>query len=142
MRVRRWRLPESARGGGPPAGGCGGRGSLKQTRGVTVPRSRVAAAVPRSMAAASRSRGRATVGPLCGQAAAALGPEAAALPRLASKRRGGGAPPQGPTHGGRARGAPPPPRRASSVGVAQGTRFEQRHGRREVRASTITCDIL
>jgi hypothetical protein len=73
------------------------------------------------MVAASQSRGRATVGPLCGQAAAALGPEAAALPRLASKRR---------------------PRRASSDGVAQGARFEQRHGRCEVRASTITCDIL
>jgi hypothetical protein len=31
--VRRWRLPECARGGGPSAGGCGGRGSLTSTLG-------------------------------------------------------------------------------------------------------------
>jgi hypothetical protein len=31
-RVRRRRLPESAHDGGPPAGGCGGRGSPTQTR--------------------------------------------------------------------------------------------------------------
>jgi hypothetical protein len=41
---------------------------------VAVPRSGVEAVVPRSAAAAPRSRGRATIVPLCGQAAAFLGP--------------------------------------------------------------------
>jgi hypothetical protein len=54
---------------------------------AAVPRSGVEAAIPMSAAAAPRSRGRATTVPLCGQAAAFPGPEAAALPRPASKRR-------------------------------------------------------
>jgi hypothetical protein len=41
---------------------------------AAVPRSGVVVAVPRSVAVAPRSRGRATVGPLCGQAAASRGP--------------------------------------------------------------------
>jgi hypothetical protein len=68
--VRRRRLPDSARSGGAPASGCGGRGSPTSTcdgDGSSAP-------VPRSAAAAPRSRGRATAVPLCGQAAAFLGP--------------------------------------------------------------------
>jgi hypothetical protein len=43
------------------------------------------------------------------------------------------------SQGGRVSGAP---RHASSDGVARGTRFERRHIRREVHATTIARDIL
>jgi hypothetical protein len=36
----------------------------------------------------------------------------------------------------------PPPRRASSDDATRGVRFEWHHGRCEVRAATIVCDIL
>jgi hypothetical protein len=53
-------------------------GGCPRARAAVVPRFGVVAAVPRSVAAAPWSRGRATVGPLCGQPAASPG------------RRGGG----------------------------------------------------
>jgi hypothetical protein len=88
-----------------------------------VPRSGVVVAVPRSVAAAPRSRGRATVGPLCGQAAAS------------PKPRGGGT--------SKAR------EQATSVDVRVATAThearcssERRHGRREMRAAMIARDIL
>jgi hypothetical protein len=46
--VRRRRLPDSARSGGAPASGCGGRGSRPRRAVATVPRSGVEAPVPRS----------------------------------------------------------------------------------------------
>jgi hypothetical protein len=61
------------------------------------------------------------VRPLCGQTAASPGPEAAALPRWASKWR---------------------PRRASSDDAARGTRFERLHRRREVHAATVAESLL
>jgi hypothetical protein len=55
----------------------------------------------------------------------------------------GGGGPRAPrrrhSQGGRASGAP---RRASSDGAARGTRFERRHGRREVHTVTTARDIL
>jgi hypothetical protein len=86
---------------------------------------RVVVAVPRSTVA-PRSRGQATAGLLCGQAAASPGPrggnsskvgeQAASLDvRVATAKH-------------EARG---------SSGVMEGARFERRHGRREVRATMI-----
>jgi hypothetical protein len=42
----------------------------------------------------------------------------------------------------RCRRASDAPRRVSSDGDARGTRFERRHGRREVQVATIAHDIL
>jgi hypothetical protein len=78
-----------------------------------------------TVAAPSRSRGRATAGPGTGKQRQSRGPEA-------SERRWH-------SQGGRARGAP---RRVSSDGAARGSRFEHRHGRREVRVATVARDIL
>jgi hypothetical protein len=80
-----------------------------------VPRSRVVAAVP-------RSRGRATAVPLCGQAAAS------------PKPRGGGTSKAGEQ-------ATPVDVRATTTHEARCS-SEQRHGRREMRAAMIACDIL
>jgi hypothetical protein len=58
------------RGDGPPAGG---RNSMTSTRGgggSSIRSSGGAVAVPWSVATAPQSRGRATAGPLCRQAAA------------------------------------------------------------------------
>jgi hypothetical protein len=81
------------------------------------------AAVPRSVAAAPRSRGRATAGPLCGQAVASL------------RSRGGGTFKAG--------------EQATSVDVRVVTTThearcsnERRHGRPEMRAAMIVRDIL
>jgi hypothetical protein len=117
--VRRWRLPESACGGGPSVDGCGCPGSPTQTHGggsSSILNSGDGSQVGSAVAVAPRSRGRATMGSLCGQAAASSGPQ-----------------------GGRASGVP---RRASSDGAAGGTRFKRRHGRHEVRTTTIASDIL
>jgi hypothetical protein len=85
---------------------------------VAVPRSRVVAAVPRSLPVAPRSRGRATAGPICGQAATSLGPVVATLPRPASKQR----PPDVQV------ATVPHEARGSSV-VTEGTRCGQRRSR-------------
>jgi hypothetical protein len=53
----RRRLPDSARGGGPPASGCGGRGSQTSTCG---------GGGSQAGGGGPRSRGRATAVPLCG----------------------------------------------------------------------------
>jgi hypothetical protein len=88
-----------------------------------VLRSRVVAAVPKSVAAAPRCRGRATTGPLCGQAAAS------------PRSRGGGTSKAG--------------EQATSVDVRVATAThearcssERRHGRPEMRAAMIARDIL
>jgi hypothetical protein len=88
---------------------------------AAVPRSGVVEAVPRSAAAAPRSRGRATAGPLCGQAAASPGP--------------------GDTSKAGEQAAPLDVRVATATHEARGS-SERCHGRREVRATMITCDIL
>jgi hypothetical protein len=126
--VRRRRLPKTARDGAPSASGCGGGGSPTRTRGgsgSSIRSSGDSSQIGGAVAATPRSRGRATAGPRCGQAAATPGPrgerEAAALPRQASKRR---------------------PRRMSSDSAARGWRFERRHERLEVRAATIMRHIL
>jgi hypothetical protein len=90
---------------------------------VEVPRSGVVVAVSRSLAAAPRSRGRATAGPLCGQAAAS--------PRL----RGGG------TSKADEQTTSVYVRVATATQEARGS-SERRHGRREMRAAMIVCDIL
>jgi hypothetical protein len=79
--------------------------------------------VPRSAVAAPRSRGRATAGPLCGQATASPGP------------RGGGTSKAGK------QAAPLDVRVAMATHEARGS-SERRHGRREVRATMIARDIL
>jgi hypothetical protein len=100
--VRRRRLPESVCGGGPPTGGCG---SLTSTRG------------------GGGSRGRATAGPLCGQAAASPGPQG------------------GDTSKAGEQAAPLDVRVTTVTHEARGS-SERRHGRRKVRAPMIACDIL
>jgi hypothetical protein len=113
-RVRRRRLSDSARDGGPAAAVAV---APRPRRAVAVvPRSGVEAAVPRSAAATPRSRGRA-------------------------RASGGvpGTPRQRHFQGRRASGAP---RCASSDGDTRGLRFERRHRRCEVHAATIAHDIL
>jgi hypothetical protein len=88
-----------------------------------VPRSGVVAAVPRSVAAVPRSRGRATAGPLCGQAAASPRP------------RGGGTSKAGEQV------TPVDVRVATATHEARCS-SERRHGRREMRAAMIARDIL
>jgi hypothetical protein len=88
-----------------------------------VPRSGVVAAVPRSVAAGSRSRGRATAGPLCGQAA------------VSPRPRGGG------TSKADEQAMPVDVRVATAMHEARCS-SELRHGRREMRAAMITRDIL
>jgi hypothetical protein len=88
-----------------------------------VTRSGVVAAVPRSVATAPRSRGRATVGPLCGQAAAS------------PKPRGGGTSKADEQ-------ATPVDVRVATVTHEARCSSERRHGRREMRAAMIACDIL
>jgi hypothetical protein len=90
---------------------------------VEVPRSRVVAAVPRSVAAAPRSRGRATAGSLCGQAAA--------TPRS----RGGGTSKAGE------QATPVDVRVATAMHEARSS-SERCHGRPEMRAAMIGRDIL
>jgi hypothetical protein len=120
--VRRWRLPESVRGGGPPAGGCGGRSSLTSTRGG-------GGSLIRSSCDGSQVGG--------GGSPIQRANNSGALVRAS----GGvpGAPRRRPFQGRRASGAP---RRASSDGDTRGVRFERRHGRRAVRAVMIARDIL
>jgi hypothetical protein len=90
---------------------------------VEVPRSGVVAAVPRSVAAAPRSRGRATAGPLCGQAAASPG------------SRGGGTSKAGE------QATPVDVRVATTTHEARSS-SEWRRGRPEMRAAMIARDIL
>jgi hypothetical protein len=80
-------------------------------------------AVPRSVAVAPLSRGRVTARPLCGQAAASLRP------------RGGGTSKAGE------QAAPVDVRVATATHEARGS-SERRHGRREMRAAMIACDII
>jgi hypothetical protein len=80
-------------------------------------------AVPRSVAAAPRSRGRATAGPLCGQAVLSLRP------------RGGGISKAGEQ-------ATPVNVRVATVTHEARCSSERRHGRREMRATMIARDIL
>jgi hypothetical protein len=80
-------------------------------------------AVPRSVAAAPRSRGRATAGPLCGQATASPGP------------RGGGTSKAGEQV------APVDVRVATATHEALDS-SERHHGRSEMRAAMIARDIL
>jgi hypothetical protein len=115
QRVRRRWLPESARGGGPPNGGCGGRGSLTSTRGGGG--SLIWSSGGGSPIQRVRDGG-------------ALVWASGGVP---------GAPRRRHFQGPRASGAP---RRASSNGDTQGVRFERHRGRREVRAATIVHDIL
>jgi hypothetical protein len=86
-----------------------------------VPRSEVVAAVPRSVAAAPRSRGRATAGPLCGQAAAS------------PRSRGGGTSKAGE------QATPVDVRVATATHEARSS-SERRHGRPEMRAAMIARD--
>jgi hypothetical protein len=88
-----------------------------------VPRSGVVAAVPRSVMAAPRSRGRATAGPLCGQAAAA------------PRSRGGGTSKAGEQ-------ATPVDVRVATATHKARCSSERRHGRSEMRAAMIVRDIL
>jgi hypothetical protein len=87
-----------------------------------VPRSGVVAAVPRLVAAAPRSRGRATAGPLCGQAAAS------------PKTRGGGTSKAGEQ-------ATPVDVRVATTTHEARCSSERRHRRREMRAAMIARDI-
>jgi hypothetical protein len=120
--VQRWRLPESVRGGGSSAGGCGGRGSLTSTRGG-------------SGSSIRSSGGGSQVGGGGSSIQRASGSE--------TLMRASGGVPVAPRRrhfqGRRASGAP---RRASNDDGAQGMRFERRHGRREVRAAMTARDIL
>jgi hypothetical protein len=80
--------------------------------------------VPRSVAAAPRSRGRATAGPLCGQAAAA-----------SLRSRGGGTSKAGEQ-------ATPVDVRVATATHKARCSSERRHGRPEMRAAMIARDIL
>jgi hypothetical protein len=120
--VRRRRLPDTVRGGGPPAGSCGGHGSLASMRGGG------------GSSIQSSGGGSQVVG---GGSPIQRASDSGALVRAS-----GGVP--GPPrrrhfHGRRASGVP---RRASSDSDARGAMFELRHGRREVRAAMIVRDIL
>jgi hypothetical protein len=88
-----------------------------------VPRSRVVAAVPRLVVAALRSRGRATAGPLCGQAVASPRPQGGGTSKVGEQA------------------APVDVRVATATHEARGS-SERRHGRREMRAALIARDIL
>jgi hypothetical protein len=90
--------------------------SLPRRAVAKVPRSGVVAAVP-------RSRGRATAGPLCRQAAAS------------SKPRGGGTSKAGEQ-------ATPVDVRVATATHEARCSSERRHGRREMRAAMIARDIL
>jgi hypothetical protein len=107
-------------GGGSEAGG---RNSITSTRGGGGSSIRSSAAVPRSVAAAPLSRGRATAGPLCGQAAAS------------PKPRGGDTSKAGEQ-------ATPVDVRVATVTHEARCSSERRHGRREMRAAMIARDIL
>jgi hypothetical protein len=91
---------------------------------TTLPR-RAVAEVPRSgvVTAVPRSRGRATAGPLCGQAAAS------------PKPRGGG------TSKASEQATPVDVRVATTTHEARCS-SERRHGRREMRAAMVARDIL
>jgi hypothetical protein len=89
---------------------------------AAAPRPRHAVvAVPRPAAAAPDPEGERRQCPCAGKRRRPRGPEAAALPRPASKRH---------------------PRCASRDGDTRGARFERHHERCEVRAATIAHDIL
>jgi hypothetical protein len=88
-----------------------------------VPRSGVVGTVPRSVAAAPRSRGRATAGPLCGQAA------------VSPRSQGGG------TSKADEQATLVDVRVATTTHKARSS-SERRHGRPEMRAAMITRDIL
>jgi hypothetical protein len=81
------------------------------------------AAVPRLVVVAPRSRGRATAGPLCGQATASPRPR------------------EGDTSKASEQAAPVDVRVATATHEARGS-SERRHGRREMRTALITRDIL
>jgi hypothetical protein len=88
-----------------------------------VPRSGVVVVVPRSVVVAPRSRGRATAGPLCGQAA------------TSPRSRGGGTSKAGEQ-------AMPVDVRVATATHEARCSSERRHGRPEMRAAMIACDIL
>jgi hypothetical protein len=118
--VRRRRLPQSVRGGGPPTGG---RNSMTSTRGGGGSSIRSSGGGSQVGGGGSPIQGRATAGPLCGQAAAA------------PRSRGGGTSNAG--------------EQATSVNVRVATTThearcssERRHGRLEMRAAMIARDIL
>jgi hypothetical protein len=79
--------------------------------------------VPRSVVAAPRSRGRATAGLLCGQAAASPRPRGGVTSKAGEQA------------------APGDVRVATATHDARGS-SERRHGRREMRAALIARDIL
>jgi hypothetical protein len=103
---------------------CAVGGSSQPVPATTLPR-RAVAEVPRSgiVAAVPRSRGQATAGPLCGQAAAS------------PKPRGGGTSKAGE------QATPVDVRVATAMHEARCS-SERRHGRREMRAAMIARDIL
>jgi hypothetical protein len=129
--VRRRRLPDSARGGGPPAIGCGGRGSPTSTCGGRGSPTSTCGGGDSSI----RSRG----------GGSQVGGGGSSIQRVsdgsALVRASGGVPgtPRRQFQGRRSSDAT---RCASSDGDIRGARFEQRHGRCEVRAATIAHDIL
>jgi hypothetical protein len=104
--------PGTCDGGGPPTDGCGGGGSSIRSSG-----------------------GGSQVGGRCS-------PIQRASDGGDPMRASGGVPGAPRRRHSQSERASDTPRRASSDDTARGTRFEWRHGRREVRAATITRDIL
>jgi hypothetical protein len=104
--------PGTCDGGGPPTDGCGGGGSSIRSSG-----------------GGSQVGGRGS-------------PIQRASDGGAPVRASGGVPGAPRWRHSQSERASGAPRRASSDGIARGTRFEWRHGRCEVRAATITRDIL
>jgi hypothetical protein len=96
---------------------------MTSTRGGGGSSIGVVAAVPRSVAAAPRSRERATVGPLCGQAA------------VSPRSRGGSTSTAGEQ-------ATPVDVRVATATHEARCSSERCHGRPEMRAAMIACDIL
>jgi hypothetical protein len=140
------RLSESACGGGLSAECCGGDGSPTWTHGgdgSSIRSSDDDSQIGGAVAAAPRSRGRATVGPRCGERRQPRDPE------VSERRRHSKAGGQEATHPQAWAAAAHltherwwRPQHASSDGPARGARFERCHGRREVRAATVTRNIL
>jgi hypothetical protein len=120
--VRRRRLPDSARDGGPPASGCGGRGSPTSTCGDGD--------------SSIRSRGGGS------QVGGGGSPIQRVSDGSALVRASGGVPGAPRRRHFQGRRASDAPQCASSDDDTQGARFERRHGRCEVRVATITHDIL
>jgi hypothetical protein len=113
-------LPQSVRGGGPPAGG---RNSMTSTRGGGGSSIRSSGGGSQVGGGGSPIQRATKAGPLCGQAAAS------------PRSRGGGTSKAGE------QATPVDVRIATATHEARCSN-ERRHGKPEMRAEMIACDIL